>query len=51
MKQDAEYRRDLMARICSVGLSIEQALGGAQDVEGVVDADGTITVVQTRPQM
>lgn len=23
----------------------------AQDVEGVVDADGTLTVVQTRPQM
>ena len=22
-----------------------------QDVEGVVDADGTLTVVQTRPQM
>jgi alpha-glucan,water dikinase len=40
-----------MADVCRVGLAIEQALGGAQDVEGVVDPDMRITVVQTRPQM
>lgn len=32
-------------------MAIEEALGGAQDVEGVVDPQGRITVVQTRPQM
>ena len=34
-----------------VGVAIEKALGSAQDVEGVVDQGGNITVVQTRPQM
>jgi hypothetical protein len=32
-------------------MSIEQALGSAQDIEGVVDEQGNITVVQTRPQV
>ena len=41
----------LMAEVCRTGLAIEQALGSAQDVEGVVDHDCHITVVQTRPQM
>ncbi len=40
-----------MSRICKVGAAIEEALGSAQDVEGVVSEDGSITVVQTRPQM
>jgi len=34
-----------------VGAAIETALGSAQDVEGVVEEDGSITVVQTRPQV
>ncbi len=49
--QDDAFRRELMSRICKTGLAIENALGGAQDVEGVVDPQGRITVVQTRPQM
>ncbi len=48
---DLDFRRRLMAEICKTGMAIEQALGGAQDVEGVVDPNGAITVVQTRPQM
>lgn len=40
-----------MTRICDVGVAIEDAMGSAQDVEGVVDPDGQITVVQTRPQV
>lgn len=48
---DAEFRRKLMERICRVGAEIETALGSAQDVEGVVDPDLGIFVVQTRPQM
>ena len=43
-------RTELLARICKVGHEIEEAFGSAQDVEGVVEEDGTITVVQTRPQ-
>jgi phosphoenolpyruvate synthase/pyruvate phosphate dikinase len=49
--QDQEYRRDLLARVLKAGHEIELALGSAQDVEGVIDESGEITVVQTRPQM
>lgn len=48
---DAVFRKDLMARICKVGAAIEESMGCAQDVEGVVDPEGNITVVQTRPQV
>eukprot|EP00873_Tetraselmis_striata_P000762 jgi/Tetstr1/421026/TSEL_012071.t1 len=49
--QDEEFRNRILSQICKVGLAIEEALGSAQDVEGVVDPDGNITVVQTRPQV
>jgi alpha-glucan,water dikinase len=45
------FRRDLLSKVAKVGLSIEKALGTPQDIEGCVEADGSITVVQTRPQM
>ena len=48
---DEEFRKDLVSRIAKVGVGIEEALGSAQDVEGAVEEDGSITVVQTRPQM
>ena len=48
---DEAFRRDLVSRIAKVGVAIEDALGSAQDIEGAVEEDGSITVVQTRPQM
>ena len=49
---DEGFQKDVLSRILKVGMEIERALGGVpQDVEGVVDAKGVITVVQTRPQM
>ena len=48
---DEGFRKDLLQRIAETGVAIEDALGSAQDVEGCVEADGSITVVQTRPQM
>ena len=48
---DEAFRKDLVSRIAKVGVAIEEALGSAQDVEGAVEEDGSITVVQTRPQM
>lgn len=48
---DEGFRRDLLKRIAETGIAIEDALGSAQDVEGCVETDGSITVVQTRPQM
>ena len=44
-------RTELLGRICEVGLAIEQAMDSPQDIEGVVGPDGSITVVQTRPQV
>lgn len=49
--QDAKYRQSILSEICKVGAAIEAALGSAQDIEGVVAPDNTITVVQTRPQV
>ena len=40
-----------MEKICRVGAEIEASLGSAQDVEGVVDHELNVYVVQTRPQM
>lgn len=48
---DPEFRKKLMEKICRVGAEIETSLGSAQDVEGVVDHDLNVHVVQTRPQM
>lgn len=48
---DSAFCLDLMSRVCKAGFAIEDALGSAQDVEGAVEEDGAITVVQTRPQM
>lgn len=51
LMKDSEYRNTILSRVCEVGLAIEQALGSAQDIEGVISQDGKITVVQTRPQV
>lgn len=51
MAKDNEFRDQVLRKILEAGAAIEQALGSAQDVEGVVDKDGNLTVVQTRPQM
>ena len=48
---DAEFRRKLMEKVCRVGAEIEASLGSAQDIEGVIDPELNIFVVQTRPQM
>lgn len=48
---DSAFCLDLMARVCKAGAAIEDALGSAQDIEGAVEENGAITVVQTRPQM
>lgn len=46
-----DFARDLMSRVCQVGAAIEASLQSPQDVEGVIDPELNITVVQTRPQM
>ncbi|KAK9807043.1 hypothetical protein WJX72_011773 [[Myrmecia] bisecta] len=48
---DAEFQRVLLASIAAVGREVEAAFGGVpQDIEGVW-ANGSISVVQSRPQI
>jgi len=49
--QDAGFRNRLLAQIARVGYELEQVLGSPQDIEGCIDDDGNLYVVQTRPQM
>jgi alpha-glucan,water dikinase len=48
---DEEFRTKLLTTVAEAGAAVEKALQSAQDIEGVIDADGNLTVVQTRPQM
>ena len=48
---DSAFCLDLMSRVCKAGFAIEEALGSAQDVEGAIEENCAITVVQTRPKM
>lgn len=48
---DEGFRQKLLTTVAEAGAAVEKALGSAQDIEGVIDADGKLTVVQTRPQM
>eukprot|EP00897_Mesotaenium_endlicherianum_P000721 jgi/Mesen1/1064/ME000123S00237 len=47
---DLSFQKDVLTKIAKAGAAIEEALGSAQDIEGVVK-DGELYVVQTRPQM
>lgn len=46
---EVRARRELAARLAALAVRVEQALGGPQDIEGVV-AGGEIYLVQARPQ-
>jgi alpha-glucan,water dikinase len=47
---DAAFRQHLLATVAEIGLAVERALGGAQDVEGAY-AKGQWHVLQARPQV
>ncbi len=49
---DGGMRAGLMKSIAEAGRAVEAAFGGVpQDVEGIVDGGGGVTVVQARPQV
>lgn len=48
---DEAFQRQVLSTVVKAGAAVEEALGSAQDIEGVIDAEGNLTVVQTRPQM
>lgn len=47
---DINFRTTVLSKIAAAGEAIENALGSAQDIEGVIK-NGELYVVQTRPQM
>ena len=47
---DSAARAALATRLAAVGSLLEASLGGPQDVEGGVAADGSLFIVQARPQ-
>ena len=48
---DESARQEVLGRLAAVGAAVEKACGSPQDVEGVVDAQGNVAVVQARPQV
>jgi alpha-glucan,water dikinase len=47
---DEDFRRNLLSGIANIGITIENAFGSPQDIEGAY-ARGRYYVVQTRPQV
>ena len=43
--------KGILSTIANAGIDVERAMGSPQDIEGVIDADGKVVIVQTRPQM
>jgi len=49
---DQGYRQNLLSRLAEVGRQVEEAFGGfPQDIEGCVDPQDRIFIVQSRPQV
>ena len=48
---DEEFRSQALAAVAHAAFEIEKALGSAQDIEGCIDQNGALYVVQTRPQV
>lgn len=49
---DNELQKKVLAAIAKAGWQVEEALGGKPvDIEGVVLEDGSVAVVQARPQI
>lgn len=48
---DNKYQREMLAAVAMVALVIEQLVGTAQDIEGVIDKQDKVHIVQTRPQV
>ena len=48
---DVAFQQKMMADVLRTGAAIERSLGSPQDIEGCIDSEGRIIVVQTRPQV
>merc|ERR1712010_242662 len=47
---DSGFQHKMMVDILRVGAAIERSLGSPQDIEGCIDSEGRVIVVQTRPR-
>ncbi|KAG0623205.1 hypothetical protein M758_3G156100 [Ceratodon purpureus] len=47
---DEAFQKTILTKIAEAGYAVEELLGSAQDIEGVIK-DGELYIVQTRPQM
>ena len=45
------YQLSVLVRLAVVCMHIEQLMGSAQDIEGVIDHDNDLHIVQSRPQV
>ena len=48
---DSVYQHSMLVSIGIASMQIEQLMGAAQDIEGVIDCHDTLHIVQTRPQV
>jgi len=49
---DKQFQLDLISKLAKAGEAIEKEFGGVpQDVEGAIDADGKVHIVQSRPEI
>ena len=48
---DSVYQHSMLVSIGIASMQIEQLMGSAQDIEGVIDCHDTLHIVQTRPQV
>lgn len=48
---DEGYARSVMSAIAEASVAVEEAFGAPQDIEGVIKEDGSLYIVQTRPQV
>lgn len=48
---DEEERQVLLREIIKSGIVIDELFDSPQDIEGVIDCDGQISIVQARPQV
>ena len=45
------YQQSMRVKMAIICMRIEQLLGSAQDIEGVVDCNNHLHIVQSRPQV
>jgi len=48
---DIDFQESCFKAITEASIRVESSFGSPQDIEGVIDRDGNVTIVQSRPQI